>query len=126
MSEKRYSSVFWDPVTQHWIKFGSSHQAEVYYNTTEGWNKKIGVVSEKNVIYVYTDYTENSPGIKIGDGLAYIIDLPFITGDYETLARSLSDHINDDSIHVTPEEKAFWNSKHKAFVTGETIVFTDL
>ena len=44
------------------------------------------MVSENGAIYVYEDLTESAadsdvsiPGIKIGDGSAYLIDLPFLT-----------------------------------------------
>lgn len=51
-------------------------------NTTEYWNSIPDLVSASNTIYVYTDYNEESgvdiPAIKIGDGSAYLIDLPFV------------------------------------------------
>ena len=54
--------------------------------TTAYWNSKPGLITETNTIYIYTDYRQeekqgeivNIPGLKIGDGLAYLIDIPFI------------------------------------------------
>lgn len=98
----------------------------VYSNTTEGWGQNPSLISKKNVIYVYTDYDTIDgvpiPGIKIGDGKAYLIDMPFVDGNKELLER----HIQDTSIHVTPEEKEFWNNKVRSEVHGDdgTLVFT--
>lgn len=50
--------------------------------TTKEWNTDRDLIAKKNTIYVYTDYAKdeaenNVPNIKIGDGKAYLIDLPF-------------------------------------------------
>lgn len=103
--------------------------AVVLSDTTENWNKKASFISELNTVYVYVDHQTKTdeegkevwiPGIKIGDGKAYLIDLPF--SDELMIA-----HINDLGIHVTPEEKEFWNSKVRTYmdtVEGEQLVFT--
>ena len=68
--------------------------------------------SEGNITYI--------PGIKIGDGLAYLIDLPFTDSE-------LIDHINNTTIHVTAEEKNFWNNKNRVFISPqdeENLIFT--
>lgn len=103
--------------------------AVVLSDTTENWNKQASLISEFNTIYVYVDHQTKTdeegkeiwiPGIKIGDGKAYLIDLPF--SDELMIA-----HINDLGIHVTPEEKEFWNNKVRTYmdiVEGEQLVFT--
>lgn len=103
--------------------------AVVLSDTTENWNKKASLISELNTVYVYVDHQTKTdeegkeiwiPGIKIGDGKAYLIDLPF--SDELMIA-----HINDLGIHVTPEEKEFWNNKVRTYmdtVEGEQLVFT--
>ena len=48
--------------------------------------------------------TITSAGIKVGDGIKTIEQLPFIDWFYW-------DHINDANIHVTAEQKTFWNNK---------------
>lgn len=48
--------------------------------------------------------TITSAGIKVGDGIKTIEQLPFIDWFYW-------DHINDTNIHVTEEQKTFWNNK---------------
>ena len=103
--------------------------AVVLSDTTENWNKKASLISELNTVYVYVDHQTKTdeegkeiwiPGIKIGDGKAYLIDLPF--SDELMIA-----HINDLGIHVTAEEKEFWNNKVRTYmdtVEGEQLVFT--
>lgn len=87
--------------------------------TTEEWNSQVDLIGVKNVVYVYSDheYTEDGkpiPGFKVGDGLAYLIDAPF----NDDLALR---HIYNTGIHVTEEEKAFWNSKVTAYLDYENI-----
>lgn len=103
----------------------------IYYGTTEEWNSRIDIVSERQAIYIYTDHRIESdvalPAIKVGDGNSYLIDLPFVTADMPGVEHLVETHIADSSIHVSPEDRSFWNSKHKALVdTNETLVFTDL
>ncbi len=67
--------------------------------TTEEWNAERDLIAKKNTIYVYTDYTKDEldndvPNIKIGDGKAYLIDMPFAY-----------------SGGVTQEQIEFWNNK---------------
>lgn len=86
------------------------------YATREQWASDPSLISEFNVFYIYTDYQTvekngesiNIPGLKIGDGQTYLIDLPFIT-DYFT--ESLLNHINNNIIHITQEQREFWNNK---------------
>lgn len=63
----------------------------VVSKTTDEWRNGGLVVSKKDVIYVYTDYYSDTiegetiyiPGVKIGDGNAYVQDLSF-TNQYIT------------------------------------------
>lgn len=89
-------------------------------DTTENWNRAAGFVPLAGEIIVYTNYSTkekivdgetkiiNVPGIKIGDGNAYVQDLPFLDGE---LRDRLVEHIEDMDLHVTLGEKAFWNNK---------------
>lgn len=99
--------------------------AAIYRDTVEGWNSRPQTIAKKDAIYVYTDYQEfegeNIPGFKIGDGLAYLIDIPFVAGN----KIQWEAHINDTSIHVTQQEKDFWNNKVRAIIGEDgTLVFT--
>lgn len=84
----------------------------IYYMTTAEWSLTPNLVSQEGAIYIYSDYEvvdgQNVPGIKIGDGLAYVVDLPFIDVGIRNL---LLQHINNRVIHITDEERQFWNDK---------------
>lgn len=96
------------------------------------WDANPELIGEADTIYVYTDFrTEtdeqgnqvNIPGIKIGDGLAYLIDAPFVDGT----DQKIIDHIMDSTIHVTAEDKARWDSKLSMYIDDldrENVVFT--
>ena len=89
-------------------------------DSTSNWNAAIGFIPLSGEIIVYNDYkTINKeidgeevqvqiPGIKIGDGRAYVQDLPFID---EELRDKIMMHINNPDMHVTLQEKLFWNNK---------------
>lgn len=93
-------------------------------DTTAHWNNARGFVPMAGEVIIYDDYqiktwqveeygeivtkTENIPGIKIGDGNAYVQDLPFVDED---LRDKLMTHINNSEVHTTLAEKLFWNNK---------------
>lgn len=99
--------------------------SNIQSDTTANWNAKSSLVSEKDIIYIYTDHEQDSdnnniPGIKIGDGTSFLVDLPFIDA-------LLLEHINDTDIHVTATQKSFWNNKVRCYyseLNNETVVFT--
>lgn len=97
---------------------------QILFGTTAEWSTQITTSSESDKLYVYTDYQTDSQGrriagIKVGDGNAYVPDLPFIDEVY-------MEHISDTTIHVTPEEKAFWNNKLNCFYGGEMLTLNRL
>lgn len=89
-------------------------------DTTENWNNARGFVPMAGEVIVYTDYASYQkevngqnktilvPAIKIGDGSAYVQDLPFVNDD---LRDTLMEHIHNMDMHVTLGEKTFWNNK---------------
>lgn len=88
-----------------------SSGAESSVDTTENWNRQSNLISKKGSFYIYTDYYKKDnldiPGLKIGDGKAYLIDLPFINPDLS----SYNSHIANKDIHTSAAEKAVWNNK---------------
>lgn len=95
-------------------------------NTTEGWNANPGYIPKAGEICIYTDYATVDGvtyyGIKIGDGLAYLIDLPFVGDDVRNLVLGkLAEHEADSVAHITSEERAFWNNKLNYEVSGEEL-----
>lgn len=94
------------------------------HDTTENWNNAFDFIPMAGEVIVYDDYetktytveeygetvtkTVNIPNIKIGTGNAYVQDLAFV--DQRT-REILMEHINNHDIHVTLQEKVFWNNK---------------
>ena len=80
------------------VNAGGSGKKEVLSDTTANWNSKRDLISVKDTVYVYTDFDivdgKKVPNIKIGDGNAYLIDLPFIA-----------------SSGVSEQQINFWNNK---------------
>ena len=105
--------------------------SQVFSNKKEVWDAVPSLVSSKNIIYVYLDafnYTSSDgnevvvPGVKIGDGSAYLIDLPFLSDD---LREVIEKHIGDQTIHVTQNEKNAWNNKVSIIepISDENLIF---
>ena len=76
-------------VTIQGDKLASTYNvASIYYHTTSEWDSQISLISQVGVLYVYTDYqtkienneTHYIPGIKLGDGITIVKDLPFSSG----------------------------------------------
>lgn len=104
----------------------------VQVRTTQEWNEDIQFVSKKGIFYIYSDYKTQEqngeivyvPGIKIGDGLAYVTDLPFVNS---SIQQQLNTHILDSNVHVTIQEKQFWDSKVTCYTDSqdnENLVFS--
>ena len=124
-----------DGIAYLWSKLENKIQDNlIYYSrTTAQWNADITTISEKGVLYIYTDYKTIEqdgrecllPGLKIGDGTSYLVDLPFINdGDNSAFNDMLLDHINNNVIHITDSERAFWNDKlnYQSRLINETLV----
>ena len=96
---------------------------QILFGTTAEWNAQSQLQSVANTIYVYKDHKRDSQnrviaGIKVGDGNAYLIDLPF-TDEVEM------GHISDTDIHITAAERLAWNNKVSCYYSSaETLVFT--
>lgn len=88
-------------------------------NTAAGWAVMPDYVPKAGEICLYSDAAK----IKIGDGSAFIVDLPFIgEQDIQTLREALQRHMEDMTAHVTEREKEFWNNKLNYEVSGDTLV----
>ena len=91
------------------LYLGTTRLSNVEIQTTAEWNSNRQFVGQAGVFYIYSDYRQEEyidhdghkatryiPGLKIGDGNAYLIDSPFI---------------NDQSYMITQQERNFWNNK---------------
>ena len=87
--------------------------ARTFYATTAYWNTQTSLESEEGAIYVYSDHysDENGtvPGVKIGTGNAFVVDLPFVD-------RVYAEHIVDELIHITDSERQYWNDKVTCYI----------
>lgn len=109
------------------IAYGGARSKSIFVDTTANWNAQRDLIAKKDCIYVYTDYQVidgiEYPALKVGDGMAYLIDLPFVMGSN----AALNEHINDTDVHIQPGERQYWNNKVTCFMSAaddETIVFT--
>lgn len=96
------------------------------FGSTVEWQARLNYIPNKGDILVYTDketLSDNTtvPGIKIGDGLAYGIDLPFVGDD---IAEDLLNHVNNTTVHITAAERTKWNNKINCedSVSQETLI----
>ena len=118
----------YDSQSNQWINTVlSADILRVRFGTQQEWDSNPQYKSEANTLYVYTDHDtvngQDIPAIKIGDGTSYLIDMRYITDN----ASVLFNHINDLGIHVTPQEKEFWNNKERCYqdsVNPRMLVFT--
>lgn len=89
----------------------------VYRNTTEYWDSRTTEISEKDALYIYTDFDTDPqglvPALKIGDGVHTVPTLRFIAAG--------------SSSYITDEEVDSWNNKVTADVPSaeeENLVLT--
>lgn len=93
-------------------------------DTTANWALQTEFIPLEGEIIVYSDYAQTNvngvtvyvPNFKIGDGKAYCVDLPFVSDD---IREALAAHLNNTNVHVTAEEKAFWNNKVRCYIDYE-------
>lgn len=111
---------------------GRAADIPIHYGTTDQWNSQPDLVGKKGHIYVYSDFGETEidgetvsvPNIKIGDGNAFLIDNPFITASVDDIINT---HISDTNIHITADERDFWNEKVRCYINPdnpENVIFT--
>ena len=100
--------------------------ATLLHHTEAEWDAQQALITGEGVIYVYSDHTTVIgpggevtlvPAIKIGDGVSYLSDLPFIGGgaspeieqELHDLETVVSGHLADTSAHVSPFDRIKWN-----------------
>lgn len=69
---------------KEWLDSLAGDDIHIEMNTTETWDKMTEYIPPAKTLIVYSDHTilEDGtviPGVKIADGLAYVVDLPFVT-----------------------------------------------
>ena len=81
--------------------------------TSAEWAELITLQSRKGEVYIYTDAAEDDEGnplpmVKIGDGNAFVVDLPFTTAV---------------DFRITQEDIDNWNGKVSVRLEGENLIF---
>lgn len=77
------------------------HQGKVWieYDTTARWEAQPELVSERGIIYVYSDgrtiLGQIAPRVKIGDGNTLLKNLIFIDEDINEAIRNLNQRVDD-------------------------------
>lgn len=112
-------------LTEEIKRYADATYAKWTEATSESWDNNITYIPVVGEICVWTDYAvvdgKNVPSIKIGDGNAYAVDLPFVSDD---IREELFDHVNNKTIHITASERTNWNDKIAADVSGENLVLS--
>ena len=101
--------------------------SSIFVDTTENWNRRITFIPTYGSVIIYSDRNVidgvNYPGVKIADGTTYAVDLPFAGDDIANqIYASLNEHISDTNLHVTPEDRAFWNNKLNCIVEDGNLI----
>lgn len=100
---------------------GGDGNAKIQIHTTIYWQQHSNYIPELGEIIIYSDRRQNGnynePGIKIGDGITYVVDLPFID-------ETIESHITNNYIHVSSIDREFWNNKINCNdnVNNETLI----
>ena len=101
-------------------------------DTTANWNRYSRFIPAAGEAIVYSDYSSYEkngetiyvPGVKIGDGHAYLIDLPFLAGSESApIMDALRAHESNTVIHVSQQDRDKWDNKLNYTVVGESLVF---
>lgn len=120
-----------DGVAYLWRKLKNNLSNKmIYYSKKKAdWDANRDMVSQKDALYIYSDYKliEQDgkqiymPGIKIGDGTSYLIDLPFANQNKNSeIEDLLLDHINNRIVHISAEQRDFWNNKLNLSLTPQS------
>lgn len=101
--------------------------AKLTMDTTAHWAEKLTYIPQRGEIIVYSDRQiidgVEYPGVKIGDGKAYCVDLPFVGDDSNNAIIDLiNNHINDTDAHLVPGERDAWNRKVSCSIDGERLI----
>ena len=101
----------------------------ILWNTTEYWNTHRDIVALEGVMYVYNDYKViedvKYSNFKIGDGVTYLVDLPFNSIDQSVidtvnmLEDKVDGHIAQTDAHVSAIDREIWNNKVTANISEE-------
>jgi hypothetical protein len=75
------------------FKYGGSCRKYVLYASTAYWDGHPEIISQRGVIYIYSDWKQDADGnyiagFKVGDGNAYLSDMPFVNGSDSIISET--------------------------------------
>ena len=102
----------------------NAHIQGIYFGTKEYWRTQTSFVPEAGAIVIYSDYAtldgEFVPNFKVGDGMAYVVDLPFSQDD---LRAALLQHIADNNRHLNEQDREKLENSVSVSVSGTNLIF---
>lgn len=114
----------YDLLLKEYIKQKGLESIQV--NTTAYWNEQITYVPPRGQLIVYTDGNViddiSYPKFKVGDGSAYVVDLPFSEGEYETM---LQNHLANQTIHLTTTDREKLQNSVVLTLDSENLIFSN-
>lgn len=139
VTEKNYNQLYNKPsidnvVLENNVTLQQLGLRNIYYDTKQNWNSHPDLIAVEGAIYIYKDYFVRydehdepicSPALKIGDGVSYLIDMPIAASDVSDI---ILEHINDAVVHVSENDRTFWNNKSSAYLEpdmSETLVLSN-
>ena len=109
---------------------------DVLFGITEHWNNQRDYIANKGQIVIYMDHgtveddegnVKEVPGIKIGDGNAYLIDLPFVGDDVaDVILTRLNNHLANQDIHVSAADRLKWDKKVDVRMVNDDLGETEI
>lgn len=95
-------------------------------NTTAVWSEQVDYAPPVGQLIIYTDGNVvdgvNYPKFKVGDGNAYVVDLPFTEGEFEA---ALTQHLEDSTIHLSTTDRKKLENSVVLTLEGENLVFNN-
>lgn len=112
-------TYYWDGAMYRIL---SQPDYEIVAHTTAEWNAMPGYQSKSGSIYIYTDYTVESeqtiPAVKIGDGMAYVVDLPMLTAVTEADRQRWDNKVSAAISPIDPENLVLYTSESLELTIG--------
>ena len=90
-------------------------------NTEAGWDENPLYTPALGEICIYTN-GDTITNIKIGDGKVPIVDLPYITEFFAKEIVVMYQHMENDSIHVSEQDRARWDAKLNYDISDENLI----
>lgn len=107
---------------------------KIVYDTTANWDSQPELIPDNGTLVVYLDkysYEKDGetvyvPGIKLADGNAYLIDLPFVTDRIENLGMiyrsdTVSGWLDNNNYIPQKNELIIYTDKYSYELDGETV-----